>query len=111
MNNPTIYFVCAVLAAAACNLFTRAFPFIMFSKSEKLPDFALYLGRYLPPCVMAVLVVYCLKGISFSSAAGFIPLLASSLAVLLLHLWKRNSLISIAGGTLLYMVLVQVVFS
>lgn len=109
MTNTT-YVIAVMLTACVCNFFTRAFPFLLFSKSEELPGFIQYLGKYLPPCVMAVLVVYCLKGISFTAMAGFMPMLIAVVAVVLLHLWKRNNIISIAGGTILYMILVQVVF-
>ena len=75
-----------------------------------------YLGRVLPPAVIAMLVVYCLRstqfvlGPSLASLAGWAPQAIAVAAVVLLHLWKRNNLLSIFGGTLLYMVLVQVVF-
>ena len=75
-----------------------------------MPSSVEYLGKYLPPCVMVVLVVYCLKGITFASLGGFMPELIAVVAAILLHLWKRNNLISIAGGTILYMVLIQVIF-
>ncbi|MBQ8604849.1 MAG: AzlD domain-containing protein [Oscillospiraceae bacterium] len=110
MSN-NMYVIAVMLTACACNFFTRVFPFLLFSKSDKLPGFIQYLGKYLPPCVMAVLVVYCIKGINFASLAGFMPMLISVVAVVLLHLWKRNNIISIAGGTVLYMILVQVVFA
>ena len=109
MTNTT-YVIAVMLTACVCNFFTRALPFLLFSKSEELPRFIQYLGKDLPPCVMAVLVVYCLKGISFTAMAGFMPMLIAVVAVVLLHLWKRNNIISIAGGTILYMILVQVVF-
>ena len=108
--NDNGYVIAVMLTACVCNFFTRIFPFLLFSKNDELPGLVQYLGKYLPPCVMAVLVVYCLKGISFTAIAGFAPMVISVIAVILLHLWKRNNLICIAGGTVLYMLLVQVVF-
>ena len=74
------------------------------------PKIVLYLGRVLPPAIIAMLVVYCLKGVSFASPAGWAPQLISAAAVAALHVWKHNNLLSIFGGTILYMVLVQAVF-
>ena len=108
--NSSAYVIAVMLTACVCNFLTRAFPFMLFSKSSELPEFIQYLGKYLPPCVMAVLVVYCLKGITFTALAGLAPMLIAVVAVVLLHIWKRNNIISIAGGTVLYMLLVQVVF-
>ena len=105
------YVIAVMFTACLCNFFSRVFPFLLFSKSDKLPRSIQYLGKYLPPCVMAVLVVYCIKNITFTSLSGFMPMLISIVAVVLLHLWKRNNIISIAGGTVLYMVLVQIVFA
>lgn len=111
MSKEALYIVEVILVAALCNFCTRALPFALFSKSEKLPDFVQYLGKYLPPCVMAILVVYCFRSISFATMAGFLPMILSAAVVVVLHLWKRNNLISIIGGTALYMFLVQVVFA
>ena len=66
--------------------------------------------RVLPPAVIAMLIVYCLKGVSFATPAGWVPALLASAAAVLLHLWKGNDLLSIFGGTILYMALVQGVF-
>jgi len=109
MNNYG-YVIAVMLTACICNFFTRAVPFVLFSGREELPSFAQYLGKYLPPCVMAVLVIYCIRSISFFALSGFAPMIISIIAVILLHLWKRSNLISIGGGTVLYMLLVQVVF-
>ena len=74
---------------------------------EAPPAFVAYLGRPLPAAVMAMLVVYCLKDISFDSAAGFVPALASCVLVVLLHRWQHKMALSIAGGTAAYMVLIR----
>lgn len=85
----------------------RALPFWLFPAGKKPPAFVAYLGRPLPAAVMAMLVVYCLKDISFDSAAGFVPALASCVLVVLLHRWQHKMTLSIAGGTAAYMVLIR----
>lgn len=76
-----------------------------------MPRYVEYLGQVLPYATMGLLVVYCLKGVSPSAWPFGLPELISCAAVSLLHIWKRNSLLSIGGGTLLYMLLVQTVFA
>lgn len=98
-----------IAVCALCTLFERAFPFLIF-RGKEVPEIVRYLGRVLPMAIMATLVMYCLKGISFSSAAGFAPMLIASALTTLLHIWKRNTMLSIFGGTVCYMVLVQMVF-
>ena len=95
---------------ALVTLFTRALPFLLFPRPEKAPKVILYLGKVLPAATMGLLVVYCLKGADVLHWPYALPELIAVAAVVLLHLWKRNNLISIAGGTVLYMVLVQAVF-
>lgn len=102
----------AILIIAVCALCTfaeRALPFLLFRRKE-VPEIVRYLGRVLPMAIMATLVMYCLKGITFSSAAGFAPPLIASALTALLHIWKRNTMLSIFGGTVCYMLLVQIVF-
>ena len=89
---------------------TRALPFFIFKEGQETPRFIQYLGKYLPGAVFAMLVVYCLKGVSLTSAPFGIPEMVGIGATVLLHLWKRQMLISIAGGTIVYMFLVQAVF-
>ena len=100
----------SIAVMAAVTFLTRALPFLLFDRGEQPPKLVLYLGRVLPPAIIAMLVVYCLRGISFASPGGWVPQLLASAAVAALHLWKHNNLLSIFGGTLLYMVLVQAVF-
>ncbi|MBQ9133706.1 MAG: branched-chain amino acid transporter permease [Clostridia bacterium] len=97
----------AVIAAVTALL--RFLPFLIFG-SRETPTFVTYLGKVLPYAVMGMLVVYCLRNISFVASPHGIPELLSVALVALLHLWKRNTLLSIIGGTACYMVLVQVVF-
>ena len=97
-----------VLISGAILFFLRLLPFVAFMK--KRPEFILYLGRVLPYSVMAMLVVYCLKDVNFLEYSHGLPEIISSVVVILLHIWKRNTLLSITSGTLLYMFLVQTIF-
>lgn len=89
---------------------TRFLPFLLFPAGKPTPKYIQYLGTALPSAVFGLLVVYCLKGVSLFSGSHGIPELLSIAAVAGLHLWKRQMLLSIAGGTLCYMLLVQLVF-
>ena len=88
----------------------RFIPFVVFNGKKEPPAYINYLGKVLPGAIMAMLVVYCLKGVSFHSVGAFLPELMASAAVVLLHVWRRNTLLSIVGGTVIYMLLVQLVF-
>ena len=100
-----------IAVMAGVTFLTRALPFLLFDRGEHPPRVILYLGRVLPPAVIAMLIVYCLKGVTFTALEGWAPPLAAGLAAVLLHLWKGNDLISIFGATVLYMILVQGVFA
>ncbi len=88
----------------------RFLPFWVFGSDRKTPAIIDKLGRILPYAVMGMLVVYCLKGVSFASVSGFVPTLIATALVTVLYVWKRNTLLSIMCGTICYMVLVQLVF-
>ena len=109
MNSAYIVSMIAVIAAVTVAL--RFLPFIIFRGNKKTPDFVLYLGRVLPYAIMGMLVVYCLKGISFAVAPFGLPEIIAGFLVVLLYVWKRNMLISITAGTVCYMLLIQTVFS
>lgn len=99
----------AVIAVAAIATFsTRLLPHLLFSGKRPIPKVIEYLGRMLPPAIIAVLVVYCLKDVSFTTGWHGLPEIISVAAVALLHIWKKNTLLSIGGGTVLYMILVQI---
>lgn len=108
--------VLAIVIMAVVTFITRALPFLLFDRGETPPKVVLYLGRVLPPAVIAMLIVYCLRSLAFTPSldmaalADWAPQVIAVLAVVALHLWKRNNLLSIFGGTILYMVLVQAVF-
>ena len=99
-----------ILAVAAGTQITRWLPFWMFPENKEPPAVVTYLGRVLPAAVMGLLVVYCLKNVSLLLGSHGLPELIAILVVAGLHLWKRQMLLSIAGGTICYMLLVQLVF-
>lgn len=100
-----------VAVAAAVTIALRFAPFAIFGENRQTPAVVSYLGRVLPGAVMAMLVVYCLKGIDLTASAWGIPEFLGCACVAGLHIWKRNTLLSIGGGTVLYMILVQTVFA
>ena len=88
----------------------RFLPFLIFGENRKTPPLISYLGRVLPYAIMGMLVVYCLKDVSFLKAPFGIPEIISCALVTFLHIWKRNTLLSIGAGTVCYMLLVQFIF-
>lgn len=99
-----------ILAASLVTIALRFLPFLIFNGKRKTPPYILFLGRVLPFAIMGMLVVYCLRNTVLFAAPYGIPELIACLSVVLFHIWKRNSLLSIGGGTLIYMMLVQFVF-
>ncbi len=89
---------------------TRFLPFAVFGKGKTTPKYIQYLGKVLPSAVFGMLVIYCLKNVSIVTGSHGIPELIGILVTIGLHLWKRQMLLSIAGGTICYMLLVQLVF-
>ena len=89
---------------------TRIVPVLIFGRGEKVPDYIMYLGRTVPYTAMGLLIVYCLKDVSITSAPHALPEIIAMAAVIGSYLWKRNSILSVVAGTVLYMFLVQVVF-
>lgn len=108
--NRNIHVLLQILVMALVTAALRSLPFWVFRSSEKRPAVITYLGTVLPYGVMGMLVVYCLKNVSLISAPHGLPELLAVLAVVGLHIWKRNTLLSIFGGTAFYMVLVQMIF-
>lgn len=105
-----LYTLLMILVIASVTAALRFAPFFIFSSERPVPKFVTYLGRVLPYSIMAMLVVYCLKGISFTKAPFGLPELISVALVAVLHVWKRKTLFSIICGTVCYMVLIQFVF-
>jgi len=99
-----------IVVVALTTFATRVIPFLLFPKGREIPKTVQYLGKVLTPAVIGMLVVYCLKGTSVLAYPYGIPELIAVFVVVGLHVWKRNNLLSIGVGTVLYMVLIQVVF-
>lgn len=89
---------------------TRFLPFLLFPAGKPTPRYIQYLGKVLPSAVFGLLVIYCLKGVNVFAGSRGVPELLSIAVVVFLHLWKRQMLLSIAGGTVCYMLLIQFVF-
>ena len=102
--------IALIIVAALVTMATRFLPFLIFGENRETPKLIVYLGQVLPFAIMGMLVVYCMKDVSFLSAPFGAPELIGCAIVALLHLWKRNSLLSIGVGTVSYMLLVQLVF-
>ena len=94
---------------AGCTFLERWLPFLIFRKGE-IPVLIRYLGKVLPLAIMATLVVYCLRGTTFDEAGNWVPQIVAVAATAGIHLWKRNTLLSVFGGTVIYMCLVQLIF-
>lgn len=95
-----------VIAVAAVATFaTRALPHVLFGSDRPVPPVVTYLGRILPPAIIATLVVYCLRNVDLLAFPHGLPELVSVAAVALLHIWRKNTLLSIGVGTVLYMIL------
>lgn len=92
-------------------MLTRFLPFLIFSDKRPTPKFVQYLGKALPAAVFGMLVVYCLKNVDVLSGSYGLPELIGIAVTVALHIWKRQMLLSIAGGTVCYMLLIQFVFA
>ena len=108
MHDGYVWSAIAVIALVTAAL--RFLPFLLFGGKRKPPRIVERLGRSLPYAVMGMLVVYCLRGVEFTSVGGFLPALIASLVVVGLYVLWKNTLLSIVSGTVVYMVLVQLVF-
>ena len=99
-----------ILVVAVSTFATRVVPFLIFPKGKEIPAIIQYLGKVLTPAVIGMLVVYCLKSTTILEAPHGIPEAIAVAVTAVLHVWKRNNLLSIGSGTVLYMVLIQVIF-
>ncbi|MBQ9768071.1 MAG: branched-chain amino acid transporter permease [Lachnospiraceae bacterium] len=102
--------VITIALCAFATMATRFLPFLVFRANRPTPKYIQYLGKALPAAIFGMLVVYCLKNVSVFTGSHGLPELIAIVLVVALHLWKRNMLLSIAGGTVCYMLLVQLVF-
>lgn len=107
MDNAYVWGSVAIITVVTATL--RFLPFALFSKKESVPKFIEKLSYLLPAAVMGMLVIYCIRSTTFDSLSGFLPTLIASLTVILLHAWRRNTLISIIFGTAVYMILIRVI--
>lgn len=102
-----------IITIAICvfgTMTTRFLPFLIFSDKKPTPKYIQYLGKALPAAIFGMLVVYCLKNVSILSGSHGVPELIAIVLTVALHLWRRQMLLSIAGGTICYMLLVQLMF-
>ncbi len=109
MSNNTHAMV-LILTMMVGTMATRFLPFLLLGDKRQTPPFISYLGKVLPYAIMGMLVVYCLKGVSVTQLSSLTPAALGVGITAGLHLWKHNTLISIIGGTVCYMILVQMVF-
>lgn len=107
MNDRQILVTIFLLALATA--LTRFVPFLIFSRMKRLPRWVEYLGRLLPSAMMGLLVVYCFRNLHFADAASAAPMLLASVSVVLMYLWKRNTIAGIAVGTAVYMILIRLI--
>lgn len=102
--------ILTIAAVVLATMITRFLPSLLFPGDRPTPGYVQYLGRVLPAAVLGMLVIYSLKDVSIFTGSRGIPELIGVITVVILHFWKKQMLLSIAAGTILYMVLVQVVF-
>lgn len=102
--------ILTILAVVAGTMLTRFVPFLVFPESKRPPRIIEYFGRVLPYAMTGLLVVYALRNTPITTGDHGLPELIACMAIVALHLWRRNMLVSIAGGTIVYMLLVQLVF-
>lgn len=102
--------IITIMMVVLGTMLTRFLPFLLFPAGKPTPPYIQFLGKALPGAVFGMLVIYCLKDVSLLGGSHAIPELISIAVVTALHLWKRQMLLSIAGGTICYMLLVQLIF-
>ncbi len=104
------YLLGAIVIMSLVTIMLRFIPFWVFKGGKKTPAKIAYLGKVLPHAIMGMLVVYCLKDIAVSSLSGWLPAVVASLTVVALHVWRRNTMLSIVAGTAVYMLLIRIPF-
>lgn len=102
--------IITIALCVAGTMTTRFLPFLVFSSKKPTPKYIQYLGKVLPSAIFGMLVIYCLKDVSIIHYSHGIPEAVAIVITILMHLWKRQMLLSIAGGTIIYMLLVQLIF-
>lgn len=99
--------IITIALIALSTVATRALPFVLFPSKKHTPKFVQYLGKYLASAVFGMLVVYCLKDVTFLSGNHGLPQILGILACVALHMWRKNMLLTIAGGTIFYMIIIH----
>ena len=107
---PNTYMIATVAVAAIITAALRFAPFLIFGRGKQTPPLVVYLGKVLPYAIMGMLVVYCMKDVKIVSAPHGLPELLGCIIVAALHVWRRNTLLSIGAGTVCYMLMVQFLF-
>ena len=110
MKLSVIQTIIIILAISAGTQISRWLPFLAFSGKKETPQFVKYLGRVLPPALMGLLAVYCFKNTPVFTGSQDVPELIATIFVILSYEWKESLLLSVGGGTVIYMLLVQFVF-
>lgn len=110
MNYSITQLIIFFAVVSAGTILTRALPFLIFPENRQIPKYIKYLADILPFTIIGMLVVYCLKDISFVKSPHALPEIITIAAISILHIWKKNTLLSIGSGALIYMLLVQYVF-
>ena len=107
-----IQFILTIAVCAAATMLTRFLPFLVFgSRGGKVPEVVEYLGRVLPAAIFGMLIIYCLKSVTPFAGSHGIPEAIAIAVTIALHRWKHQTLVSITGGTVCYVLLVQLVFA
>ena len=110
MNDITLNIILTIAAVSLGTLLTRFTPFLVFRGGRDTPSYVQYLGKALPGAALGLLAVYCFKDVNVLTGSHGLPELISLAVIAVLHVWKRNMLLSIAAGTAAYMLLVNFVF-
>lgn len=105
-----IHSVVLIAVIAAVTIILRFLPFVIFNGKREVPKYIIFLGDKLPYAIIGMLIIYCLREVSFGAVSDWLPSFISIIIVVILHIWKRNTLLSIIGGTFVYMFLVQAVY-
>lgn len=104
----TTYAVTVIAVCAVCTLLERALPFLLF-RGREVPEIIVYLGSILPPAIMMTLVIYCMKDVSGMTFVQALPKLIAAIVTAGLHIWKRNTFLSIFGGTAVCVILTHLI--
>ena len=108
MNNT--YSIILVIVVSAITYLIRSLPFLLFGGKRPVPKIITYLSEVLHPAIIGMLIIYCLRNVNIIASPHALPEIIAIAVVVALHLWKKNTILSLFVGTVLYMVLVQTVF-